>query len=149
MTAMNASLESSLLASLQNASHNWVMLAASSHTTPATAGVTLDVGGTTATSPGTPEKTTVTYQLQSEVLGLSVVMMAELENSVFTEMAVYFEGSAFITSSLSLYTQVSGMASPVVSDAQSSFEAILRRVYAGTSTMASGASLSATGEVTV
>lgn len=152
MTAMNAQLEAALLASLENSEHGWVVVSAVTHVIPAAAGLTLNTGGLdpqTVTGPGTPEKVHITYQLSSEILNLTIIMMAELEDDEFTEMSVYYRGSSFTTNDASIHDQVASMAAPEIETQQSAFEALLKQIFAGPVSIQSNATLLATGEVSV
>lgn len=137
MTAMNASLESALLASLQNPSHAWEVTSVVENTSDANVLI------------GEPARKHVTFQVQSEVLESILVVMVHKEDGVVQETDVFFSGSAFRTTSGDLHTQLSSMASSVTSNQQAAFEAMLRRVFSDGGAMTASSSLTATAGVTV
>lgn len=132
MTTMSGSLVSSLIASINNSQHDWKVLSAATHTTPSMPGLSLNTGGVapaTVVGPDTPALINRTFQLQSTPLDLMIVIMAEVKDSVFDTMTVYYKGSGFETDSVSLYNAVVAKADPEMTTVQSQFEALVRKKF--------------------
>lgn len=138
---MSPSLVSSLIASLGNPQHNWRVVSAVTHSTPSMPGLSLNTGGvtpTTVTGPASDALVDKTYQLQSDPLGLVLVIMAHLRNATFEDMTVYYRGTGFETDSVSLYNTVVAMADPEISTIEAAFEAMIRKKFV-TATLAGAA----------
>jgi hypothetical protein len=142
MSTMNPSLVTAIRNSLANADHDWKVVSAVTHTTPSYPGLTLSTGGampTTVTGPASDALVDKTYQLQSEPLGLVLVVMAHLRNSAFEDMTVYYRGSGFETDDEDLYDDIVAMADPEVVTIQSEFETLIRKKFAASAWSASSA----------
>jgi hypothetical protein len=140
MSTMSPSLLASLIASLANPDHEWSVASAVTHTTPSMPGLTLNTGGVTpqtVTGPASDALVDKTFQLQSDPLGLIVVVMAHLRNAVFDGMTVYYRGSGFETDSEDLYDAIVAMADPEIVTIQSEFEAMIRKKFEAASGSAS------------
>ncbi len=88
---------------------------------------------------GIVEVTSKTFQLRSDPLDVTLIVMAELEDDVFASTSVYFRGSSFETTEESIYTTLNAMAGPEISSMQNAFEVSLRKKFASASISASGA----------
>jgi hypothetical protein len=146
MSAMPTSLLNALNASLNNAQHDWKVVSAVTHTIPSMPGLSLSVGGLTldtggvtpqtvtggassVTGPDTDALVDRTFQLQSDPLELVVIMIAHLVNGTFDSMMVYYRGTGFETTDVSLYNNVVAKADPEVVTIASAFESMIRKKF--------------------
>lgn len=149
MTAMTDDMEVDFIASLLNPEHGWEVLSRAIFDSPLIPGINVNNGGTIVTGPDTPAKTSITYQIRSLALDLSIVAVAQLEDGVLNNIDVYFDGTTLSTDNGAIYSQLEVMSTTAVTDVQSKFSAFLRKKFAPEVSMTTGSELTAEGVLTI